>query len=403
MAKHTKLNKTSMRKIKSFLVDANREEENFNDSFIDIVQKDVILIKDCSEKSIVDFYIETCDDMIQTHEINDDFWKKLKAASRTKLANKYTAHKQFDNNIDIYFNDVKREYILHPQGESDELEFIDENRDAFIKNNLKLVVNCAKRFRNLGLPFEDLIQVGNYGLLTAWEKFDTTRANLRNAILNDIKSCENDVFTHDEAEDLIKRNFKYSKTLEITLNKLPVEGFSNKEDFIQWASEHVKKASFSSIGFSWIRAMILYDLNNLSKLIRVPKSAKKDDDEQERVNIISLDSINPYTEDNYADGQISEIANEEFAVEDESMENMERVNLFKDLVDKMLLNLSATDRRIIKKRFGIGVPYQLSVSEIAENEGMTTNKVKYIITNALKTISANIPEKDRETIIEMLS
>lgn len=41
--------------------------------------------------------------------------------------------------------------------------------------NFRLVVSVAKRFRGLGVPFEDLIQEGNIGLLRAVEKFDPTR------------------------------------------------------------------------------------------------------------------------------------------------------------------------------------------------------------------------------------
>lgn len=396
VSKHTKLNKTSLKKINDYLKTLDTDEQ-FKEDFVETVKRDVIMIKDCSEKSIVDFYLETAEEI----NIDDeDYFEKLKGYSRAKLANKYASSKTFDDTIDMYFNDVKREYILHPQGESDELEFIPENRDLFIKNNLKLVVNCAKRYRNLGLSFRDLIQIGNYGLLMAWEKFDTSRANLRNDILNDIKSQSDKSFSKNDATTIIKRNFKYSKTLETTLSKLPDSGFDNKEDFIDWAQEHIKKASFSSIAFSWIRAMILLELNNASKIIKIPKSVQQDD--EQTVNIIRLDSVNPHTDDVYHDNQISEIANEEFAVEDESMEKMEQQNLFKGLVDKLLFTLPALDRRIIKKRFGIDVPYQLSINEIAENEGITSNKVKYIITNALKVISNNIPEKDKETIIEML-
>ena len=97
--------------------------------------------------------------------------------ARKSLVVKYTTNHIFNNNIDIYFNEVKREYILHPMNESDSLEFVPENRDIFIKNNLKLVVNCAKRYRGLGLPFEDLIQTGNYGLLVAFEKFDNKQSD----------------------------------------------------------------------------------------------------------------------------------------------------------------------------------------------------------------------------------
>jgi RNA polymerase primary sigma factor len=41
--------------------------------------------------------------------------------------------------------------------------------------NFRLVVSVAKRFRGLGVPFEDLIQEGNIGLLRAVEKFDPAR------------------------------------------------------------------------------------------------------------------------------------------------------------------------------------------------------------------------------------
>ena len=45
----------------------------------------------------------------------------------------------------------------------------------FAKHNLRLVVNVAKRFRNLGLSYMDLIQEGNKGLMRAVEKFDHSK------------------------------------------------------------------------------------------------------------------------------------------------------------------------------------------------------------------------------------
>jgi RNA polymerase primary sigma factor len=45
-------------------------------------------------------------------------------------------------------------------------------RHRLIEKNLRLVVSVAKRYRGYGLPFEDLIQEGNIGLMKAVEKFD---------------------------------------------------------------------------------------------------------------------------------------------------------------------------------------------------------------------------------------
>src|SRR3954468_3328145 len=48
-------------------------------------------------------------------------------------------------------------------------------RQKLTERNLKLVVSVAKRYRGMGLPFEDLIQEGNVGLMRAVEKFDPDR------------------------------------------------------------------------------------------------------------------------------------------------------------------------------------------------------------------------------------
>jgi RNA polymerase primary sigma factor len=48
-------------------------------------------------------------------------------------------------------------------------------RQRLIEKNLRLVVSVAKKYRGMGLPFEDLIQEGNIGLMRAVEKYDPDR------------------------------------------------------------------------------------------------------------------------------------------------------------------------------------------------------------------------------------
>ena len=150
----------------------------------------------------------------------------------------------------------------------------------------------------------------------------------------------------------------------------------------------------------WIRAYIIIALNSAANIVHVPQSAQKNGTAM--ANIIRLDSVNPHTEDIYHDNQTAKITEEEFLIEDENLEAMERQNIFKDLIDNSLYHLNNVERRIVKKRFGIDYPYELSINDIAENENLSANKVKYIINSSLKKIANFIPERDKKTIMELL-
>ncbi|MBS3763495.1 MAG: sigma-70 family RNA polymerase sigma factor, partial [Planctomycetes bacterium] len=50
-------------------------------------------------------------------------------------------------------------------------------REELIVRNLRLVVSIAKRFQGRGVPFVDLIEEGNIGLMRAIERFDPDRGN----------------------------------------------------------------------------------------------------------------------------------------------------------------------------------------------------------------------------------
>ena len=102
MAKRFNLNKTSLQKLEKFKNHKPITDEIYK-TFFEVVVSDVKLIKDCSEKSIVDFYIEefsTILDKDQDNDYDEEFWTLLKKKVRTKLVKKYVGNKTFDNTID---------------------------------------------------------------------------------------------------------------------------------------------------------------------------------------------------------------------------------------------------------------------------------------------------------------
>ena len=403
------LNKTSQRKLEKFYSAIAEDFPDLNieflkEEFSSTILKDVKGIKDANEKLIVDLYIQYGVIIPEYNSISDAI-KLVTNKVRNFLVGKYT-DKSYTDCIDIYFNDVKREYILHPQNESNDLEFTEENKDIFILNNLKLVVSVAKKYRNLGLPFEDLIQAGNVGLMTAFDRFDASRNTLRTKVINDIESSSLSSFSKEDALNILNVHFTYDNMIDKTEKLIPDNGFASKELFIKWAKQNVKTAVFASVAYRWIESAIKQELDKYRNVVRFPKNKNElDEGSQQKTGnyVISLDSINPYTDDNYNDNLLEEVTQEEFIIEDEKIQNDEKNEFFKDIVTEVLSKLPVTDARILKKRFGIGYPYDLSISEIAEAEGLSISEVKTSISHSTNFIINTITPDQKESILELFS
>ena len=54
---------------------------------------------------------------------------------------------------------------------------LDRSRETLLRSNLRLVIHLAKKLKGRGIPFLDLIQEGNLGLMTALEKYECERGN----------------------------------------------------------------------------------------------------------------------------------------------------------------------------------------------------------------------------------
>jgi len=87
-------------------------------------------------------------------------------------------HEEF-NPVALYLREIGPIPLLSREEERELFEKAgrgnEEAKDTIIKANLKLVVKIAKKYARLGLPFMDLVEEGNLGLMRAAEKFDLTK------------------------------------------------------------------------------------------------------------------------------------------------------------------------------------------------------------------------------------
>lgn len=287
-----------------------------------------------------------------------------------------------------YFRDISN--IYNKNDNNYKIEYCENNRDKLIEMNLKTVISVAKGYQGLGLSLEELISAGNMGLIIAFDKYDPKRATLKDNMIDSIKDLDNNV-NEDVIINSIQQYLVYGDIMKKFIKSFQINGQwkqFTKEDIIRWIKRNVKNATFNSVAFMWIRAYILIEIDNYSRLVKKPKSEIYND----KIKFGSYKKELTYDIDapinNDTDTSLSEIL---YEIDDsiDELDVSEAYDIYKSGLNKLLDGVKSRDRTVFLKKFGIGLPRPMSPREIADQENLSIARISQIFQNVIDQIMKN--------------
>ena len=226
----------------------------------------------------------------------------------------------------------------------------EEARQHLIKANTRLVVSIAKRYLGHGVPFLDLIQEGNLGLMKAVEKFDYHRGHrlstyatwwIRQSITRALAEQGRTIRVPVHMSDRIRKLYRVARELEQELGRQPspeeiAEEVELEPEKVQW----ILRAS------------------------RRPISLERPVGEEE-------------------DNELGDFIEDEKVV---APSEVAYQHLLAETMDEVLHTLSPREARILRLRFGIQDGHSYTLEEVGQKFGLTRERIRQIESEALRKL-----------------
>jgi RNA polymerase primary sigma factor len=271
------------------------------------------------------------------------------------IISKQVTDRKIDS-IDKYFQDICKYELLSPQEEVELTRKIKEGDTHALKKltlaNLRFVVSVAKQYQHRGLTLSDLINEGNLGLIRAAERFDETRG---------FKFISYAVWWIRQA--IIQALGEQSRMIRLPLNKVANvnkvnQAISRLEQKYQREPTDKEIAEQTKLTEEIVSSVLRIKSRHHSLDAPVPGNDAEDRCLCEMIS--------------YPDSPAPD-------------ENLLNDSLRKE-INAALQILTSREAMVIEKFFGLNKKRNFSLGEIAQNMGLSKERVRQIKNSALRKL-----------------